>query len=81
MTVAPLKTGQATAFITFGTTNRIVAWSTNDATQVGLYTLTITGTITTTSTWSKITSFTLLVYNCSNSPETITITSGSAPND
>ena len=48
MTVATSTTGQATAFITFDATNRIVSWSTNDTTQVGLYTLTITGTITTT---------------------------------
>jgi hypothetical protein len=48
MTVAPVTAGQATAFITFDATNRVVAWSTNDATQVGLYTLTITGIITTT---------------------------------
>ena len=79
MTVTPPLGITTTSFISFNPSTRVVGWYTLSATQVGTYTITITGQITAVSNFTQSTSFTLFVYNCANSPETITITPGTSP--
>ena len=74
MTVNP-----AVNFITFIPTSRVVSWYTNSIPQVGTYTITITGKIIAASIFTQATTFSLQVYNCSTSTETIKITPSAAP--
>jgi hypothetical protein len=71
--------GVTPGFISFNPSTRVVGWSTGSTYQVGTYTITITGQITAVSNFTQSTSFTLIVYNCANSPETITITPSASP--
>jgi hypothetical protein len=61
MTVAPATISLTTTFITFTPSTSTVVWVTTDIAQVGAYTITVTGTIISASTWTQSTSFTLTV--------------------
>jgi hypothetical protein len=78
MTVTP-PSGATTGFISFNPSSRVVGWYTSSATQIGTFTITVTGKIVAVSEFTKNIFFSLLVYDCTNSPETITITPSTSP--
>ncbi len=46
MTVTPITPGQSYDFINYNSSANIVSWFTNNKTNIGVFTLKITGTIT-----------------------------------
>ena len=62
MSVTPSLTGKSTSFITFAAVDRNMLWFTDQNSQDGIYTITITGSINITSTpWTRSISFVLTV--------------------
>ncbi len=71
MNVTPNPTNLVTSFITFNTASRVMTWYTNLNSHGGEYAIRITGTIQTTTTWTKSIQFKLTVTAlCSASAET-----------
>jgi hypothetical protein len=80
MIVAPSTIDLSTTFITFIPSTRTVEWVTTDIGQVGIYTINVTGKITSATTWTQSTSFTLTVTgSCLYSTDAVTINEGAIP--
>jgi hypothetical protein len=54
----------STSIFTFDSQTRVINWLTNSNSDAGTYSITVTGTITALSIFTKTTSFNLLVFNC-----------------
>jgi hypothetical protein len=79
MTVTSAPLGINPNFIKFTSNSLLVEFSTSSTNHIGTYTITITGTITAALTFTKTTSFNLVVLGCADSIETIIITPSATP--
>jgi hypothetical protein len=80
MTVTPETSGVSTSFIKFNETNKELTWWTNSNSQVGGYTIVITGTIIAKKIWTSSISFNLTVLgSCAYSNEANSLEVISAP--